>query len=167
MAVTATIGVATFAGVGMASAQSSSSNRDGLVDKIAQKFNLNKNDVQKVFDEQHAAHEAERQQRMEERLAQAVKDGKLTQAQADAIKSKMAEMKTFKDSLKDKTEQERHDAMKTKMDELKQWADQNNIPKGYFPMGHGMKGGHGPRHGEHAFGEGRNNVSPESTPETN
>lgn len=133
-----------MAGAGLVNAQSSTSGGTSLVDKIAQKFNLNKSDVQKVFDEDRASHEAERQQKMEERLTQAVKDGKLTQAQADAIKAKLQEMKTFMDSLKDKTEQERRDAMKTKMDELKQWAADNNIPKGYLPMGHGMMGGHRP-----------------------
>ncbi len=137
----ASVGVTTLAGAGLVHAQSNTSGDTSLVDKLAQKFNLNKSDVQKVFDEDRTAHDAERQQHMDERLTQAVKDGKLTQAQADAIKSKMAEMKTYMDSLKDKTEQERHDAMKTKMDELKAWAAENNIPDGYMPMGHGMKGG--------------------------
>lgn len=138
------MGVASLAGVGLVNAQTSPSSGTSLVDKLAQKFNLNKTDVQKVFDEDHAAHDAERQQQMESRLSQAVKDGKLTQTQADAIKSKMAEMKSYMDSLKEKTEQDRRTAMKSKMDELKQWATDNKIPEGYMPMGHGMKGGHGP-----------------------
>lgn len=156
----ATVGVTTLAGVGLVNAQSSQTSGSGLVDKIAQKFNLNKDDVQKVFDEDRASHEAEMQQKMDERLTKAVKDGKLTQAQADAIKSKLSEMKSFMDSLKDKTEDERHEAMKTKMDELKQWATDNNIPKGYMPMGHGMRGGPGPRGEGRGAGDSQTDDSP-------
>ena len=156
---TATVGIATLAGAGLVNAHTSSTSSADLVDKIAQKFNLNKDDVQKVFDEDRAAHLAERQQQMEERLTQAVKDGKLTQAQADAIKAKLQEMKSFMDSLKDKTTQERHEAMKTKMDELKAWATQNNIPNGYLPMGHGMKGGMRPDHDGDGPDDGRGNAS--------
>lgn len=161
------MGVATLAGAGLVNAQSSTTSGTGLVDKIAQKFNLNKSDVQKVFDEDRTAHDAERQQRMEERLTQAVKDGKLTQTQADAITSKMAEMKTYMDSLKDKTEQERHDAMKTKMDELKQWATQNNIPHGYMPMGHGMMGGPRPDRDEDGPGGSQGSASSMPMSQTN
>ena len=83
---------------------------------------------------------------MKDRLAQAVKDGKLTQAQADKITAKMAEMKTFMESQKDKTKEERKTAMEAKRDELKKWAEDNDIPEGYMPMGHGGPGGrgHGP-----------------------
>lgn len=166
-AIVGSLGVATLAGAGMVNAQSGTPNSNGLVDKIAQKFNLNKSDVQKVFDEDRTAHEAKRQQQMEERMTQAVKDGKLTQAQADAITSKMAEMKTYMDSLKDKTEQERHDAMKTKMDELKQWADQNNIPNGYMPMGHGMRGGPRPDHDGDGPDDSQPSTPSSSTSQTN
>ena len=68
-------------------------------------------------------------------------DGKITQAQADLITAKHAELKTFMESLKDKTAAERMEAMKTKMDELKQWAEDNDIPLQYLHLG--MKGPHG------------------------
>lgn len=162
-----TLSVAALAGVGLVNAQSSTQSGTGLVDKIAQKFNLNKSDVQKVFDDDRAAHDAQRQQQMEDRLTQAVKDGKLTQAQADAIKAKLQEMKTFMDSQKDKTPQERHDAMKTKMDELKQWATQNNIPTEYLPMGHGMHGGMRPDKDGDEPGESQGDTSSAPTSLTN
>lgn len=140
----ATVGVAGIVGLGSASAATTTSGTS-LVDKIATTFNLSKDDVQKVFDADRAEHQAERTQAMQDRLAQAVKDGKLTQAQADAITAKHAEMQTFMDSLKDKTAEERRTAMDAKRDELQQWAEDNDIPQQYlkFGRGDGPRGGFG------------------------
>lgn len=118
-----------------------------IIDRLVQRFNLNKNDVQAVFNEQHDAMHAEHEQMQKDRLAQAVSDGDLTQAQADLISAKHDELEKQRESLKDKTPQERRAAMKTQMDELKTWAEQNNIPLKYLHGGmKGMKGGFpGPR----------------------
>jgi hypothetical protein len=153
-----TIGLSSVAGMGVASAATTgttNSNTDGmssLVDKLATKFNLNKSDVQAVFDEDRSSHDAEMQQKLEERLNQAVTDGKITSAQKTLILNKQKEMKTFMDSLKGKTADERDSAMKTKMAELKTWASDNNIPEDYLgPMGHGP-GGPGTQKGSSAAG---------------
>lgn len=117
-----------------------------LVDKIAKKFNLNKDDVQKVFDENKAEHEAERQQRLEKKLDKAESDGKITSAQKEQIIAKLKETKSFFDSLKDKTPKERETAFKAKRAELQKWAKDNNIPEGLLMPGgmhHGF-GGHRP-----------------------
>lgn len=119
---------------------------NALVDKIAKKFNLNKDDVQKVFDENRAEHDAERQQRLEKKLDKAVSDGKITSAQKDQIIAKLKEMKSFFDSLKDKSPAERRTALKDKRAELHKWAKDNNIPEGLLmPRGlHQGFGGHRP-----------------------
>jgi phosphate-selective porin len=110
--------------------------QQSLVDKIASTFNLNKNDVQKVFDEERQQHEADRQGKFETRVKQAVKDGKLTQDLADQLIAKVKELQTYRDSLKDKTPQERHDLMKVKMDDLKTWMKQNSVTMEFVgPMG--------------------------------
>lgn len=139
-----TIGLSSVIGMGVASAATTDSSSDssggmsGLIDKLATKFNLNKNDVQAVFDEDHAIHEAEMKKNIQARLDQAVADGKITNAQKTLIVNKQKEMKTFMDSLKDKTSDERDAAMKQKMDEVKAWASDNNIPTQYLhPMGAG------------------------------
>lgn len=139
------IGLASAAGVVSAAANTSA--RTDLVDKIAQRFSLNRDDVQKVFDENRATHEAEMQQNMQDRLTQAVKDGKITEDQKAKILAKADEMKTFMDTLKDKTAEERKTAMENKRNELEQWAKDNNIPIQYVrflhgPRGHGMGRGH-------------------------
>lgn len=129
----------------MASAQSSSSSGNSLVDKIASTFNLNKADVQKVFDEDRQQHEADREAKIKERLQQAVTDGKLTQTQANALESKLSELKDYMETLKDKTEDERRAAMKAKFAELQQWFKDNNIPQEFQRMGmHGPRGMGGP-----------------------
>ena len=117
----------------------------GLVQKIADKFNLNQADVQSVFDAQRTEMEAARQQEMKDELAAAVSAGKLTQDQADKVTAKLAELKANRDSLKDKTPQERRDAIKAARDALQQWATDNNIPSEYLKFG-----GHGNHDGESA-----------------
>lgn len=127
-----------------------------LVNAIAQKFNLNPADVQQVFDEQRQNAQAQRDEQYASRLDKAVKNEKLTQAQADAIKAKLQELKTFMDGLKDKTPQERTDALKTKMDEVQQWLKDQNIPPQYLPFfAHGrgrMAGPKGPMEGRGHMG---------------
>jgi len=114
---------------------------NGLVQAISTRFNLNATEVQQVFDEQREQHQAEMQtkneERLKERLAEAVTDGKLTQAQADAITAKHEEVQANMESLKDMTQVERQTAMKTQAEALKQWATDNSIPAGYLPMGFG------------------------------
>ncbi len=139
-AVTAT----TLGGVGIVSAHSQLNGSSDLVDKIATTFKLDKNEVQKVFDEDRQAHQAEREQAMKDRLSQAVSDGTLTQEQADKITAKQTEMRAFRDTLKDKTDDERKAAMDSKREELKQWAKDNGISDEAARF-LGPAGGHGPR----------------------
>ena len=107
----------------------------GLVAKIAQRFNLNQADVQTVFDEQRTEMQAQTQTRIADRISKAVTDGKITQAQADLIIAKEAEIKAFRDGLQGKTKDEIFSAMKTETDSLKQWVKDNNIPAGFLPFG--------------------------------
>lgn len=122
----------------------------GLVNAIAQKFNLNASDVQQVFDQQRVQMDAQRQQEFETRVAQGVKDGKITQDQADQIVAKAKELQAARQSEQansaNQTEADRDAARKAQMDSLKQWATQNNIPKEFMffgGMGHGGPGHHG------------------------
>lgn len=148
-AVASTITLGGLAGGSVVSAAtnpSSMGSTPSLVDAIANKFHLNKNDVQAVVDQNRTEHQAERQQKYEARLDQAVKDGKLTSAQKDQILAKEKELKDYADSIKDKSPKERHQLMKAKFDELKTWAQQNNIPQQYLHPGlHGPGGHRGPR----------------------
>lgn len=144
-----TIGLAGVTGVGMASAMTNTSGTDpftNLVDAISTKFNLNKDEVQKVFDEQRTAMQAERETKVKEEVAQLVTDGKITQAQADAINAKRAELQKEREAAKSSPDTKTRAEMKSEMDarrtELETWAKDNGISTDYlrYVMGHG--GGH-------------------------
>lgn len=147
-AVTA-LGITTITGAGIANAAtdttSSGVGANSLVTKLAEKFKLNKTEVQAVFDEQRSARVAEREQAMKDRLATAVKDGTITQAQSDTITAKLAELKAAREANRDKPAQERRAAMKIERDNLKQWAEDNDIDLSFLrPVGaHGHHGGLG------------------------
>lgn len=140
----ATLSVVTLAGFSVASA---STNGSTLAEKLAQRFNLNKDEVQKVLDQNREEKQTEHRAKFEERLNTAVKDGKLTEDQKTIILAKLDELQKEREQDRDKvkamSEEERRAFMKQKHDELDAWAQQNNIPRGYLPMGpRGL--GHGP-----------------------
>lgn len=142
-------------GVGFAATASAHSSADdtGFAERIATKFNLNQEEVQTFLKEERATHEAEREAKHAQRLAELVTDGKLTQAQADALTAKHAEMKanreTEMESMKDLTHEERRAKMEEKRTEMDAWLKEQGIdPEVLRPSGEdrGGKGfGHGPR----------------------
>ena len=141
----ASIGLASIAGVGLASANGSTT-KGSLIDKLVAQFHLNKADVQTVFDQQRSENRTARQIAETARLDQAVKDGKLTQAQEDAIIAHRASQQAFRASLAGMTEAQRQAAMDTHRASEAQWAKDNNIPAEFARpggMGHGRGMGWG------------------------
>lgn len=137
-----------------------------LVQKIADKFGLNKDDVQAVFDQSREEMQAARQAEYESKLSQLVSDGKLTEAQKQLILSKHAQMQanreTDRTTMKEMTATERKAAMEAKRTELETWASQNGIDLQYLMFGQGK--GFGGR-GMDGFGA-RNGTSTRSTTST-
>ena len=128
-----------------ASAQTSPSPMSGLSQAIAQKFNLNQTEVQDVVDTWHTQKHDEMkknmQQRLTEKLDQAVTDGKLTESQKQALLTKLSEeMGSFdKENFKKMTPEQRKTEIEKKRTELETWAtsqgiDLNALPQ--FFMGH-------------------------------
>lgn len=129
-------------------AQSANSNqKPSIVDQLATRFHLNKADVQKVFDENQASRQAMHMQNEQTRLAALVKAGTLTQAQADKITAKLAEMQTERETdrteMKSLTPAERHDKREVERTALQKWATDNGIDIKYLMPGHGDMGRHG------------------------
>jgi hypothetical protein len=113
-----------LAGFSTVSAQSGSSG-DSLAEKIASKFNLNQDEVKAVFDDDRAAHEAERQSQITERLEKAVDKGEITAEQKTKIEAKMKELQ---------------DAREAERASLESWATDNKIDMKYVMFGHGRGG---------------------------
>jgi hypothetical protein len=139
-AVVSTVGLGASA---YAVTDSSNNNGSSIVNKIAEKFNLNKDEVKEVFTEEKAERTEERKAEQVERLATAVEGGDLTQAQSDYITKALAEIESLRSdtSSEDKADASREET-KAKMDALRDWATENEVDKKLV----GHAGGHG-RHG--------------------
>jgi len=119
---------------------------NSMVAAIAQKFNLNQSDVQTVFDEQRSKHQAEMKTQMESKLTQAVADGKITEAQKQAILTHHDAMKDSRPNrgeFQSLTEEQRKAKMDEKKVEMDAWLSQNGLTQEKLQevMGHRSMGG--------------------------
>ena len=154
--VVGTVGLGGIATAGVASAESNSSTGSvsNLIDKIASTFDIDKDKLQTLFDEERESREADRETRAAERLQGLVDDGTITAAQKTAIEAKIKEMKAEREenheSMKDLSDEERKAMMDEKKTELEEWAKEQGLDiadlRGILG-GHGGPGGHmgGPR----------------------
>lgn len=131
-----TVGLTSLAGVSIASAETttaptSSDPMSSLVQKIASKFNLNKDEVQKVFDEDKTARETQREEKIAKRLQGLVDAGTITNTQKTAIEAKLKELKTAREAnrteMKNLSDAERQSKMDEKKNELESWAKEQGI----------------------------------------
>lgn len=114
-------------------AQTSNTPFSGLAQAIAQKFNLNQTDVQNVINQQM---QTNMQTRVQNRLDQLVKDGKITSAQEQAIISEMAKIKSEYDTaaFKTMTADQRKQSLQKMRDEINAWAKSQGIDIKYVTM---------------------------------
>ncbi len=115
-----------------------------IVAKIADRFNLNIDDVQKVFDEERDKRRAEMFARLSERLDDLVEIGKITPAQKELILDKHEEMKDAIDDLSGLSFEERRQKIMQLKSEFREWMEESDIdvPSGFFRYGFSM--GHRP-----------------------
>ncbi len=151
----ATIGTGGLIGAQAVSAESgattSTDPMSSLVDKLVSKFNLNKTDVQKIFDESRTEMEAKREEEQSARLQKLADAGTITAEQKTKIEAKLKELKASrepnKDSTKDLTDNERKTKRESERTTLEAWAKQNGIDLtkiGGVMMGQGHRGPGGP-----------------------
>lgn len=123
-------------------AQNSTNPFSGIIEKLAARFNLKKEDVQKVFDEERAEKQKQMQQTYEEMLNNAVKNGNLTEAQKQLLLKKHEELQKNraenKNNWQNLSPDERKAAMQKERTDLENWAKQNNIDIKYLFGGFGM-----------------------------
>jgi molecular chaperone DnaK (HSP70) len=109
-----------------------------IVQKIAEKFGLNKDDVMSVFEEVHADRHANMMTIFETKLDQAVKDGKITEDQKQKILDKQEEIQAKMDEWKNLNPDERKAKMKAYRDELQKWAQDNGIKFPFWGLRRGF-----------------------------
>lgn len=147
IAVAAGLTIAGFAGVSAVSAQGFWAGDATMISTLAQKLGVSEDKVKGVFTEMHTQRAKEMQAKVEERLTQAVKEGKITQEQKTLILNKHKELQSQhveeKESWGNMTQEERRASMQKKHEELASWAEQNGIDPTYLVgFGKGMKRGH-------------------------
>ncbi len=121
---------------GVAFAQTTNGQQGGLAQAIASKFNLNKDDVQKVIDQQHQDH-------MKQHLDKLVVEGKITSDQEAKIITKLEEMKPKMETARQISDPaERKKSLDALRAEMQQWEKDNGIPAGVMgPQGRMHRGG--------------------------
>lgn len=121
-----------------------------LVQKIADKFGLNKDDVQAVFTEHKSEVKAKHSARQEDRLSKLFSEGKITEAQKTLIINKQKELAekraANKGSLKDLSREEIRSKMEAERAGIEKWATDNGIDIKYLmgPFGRGFHMGFKP-----------------------
>jgi 4-alpha-glucanotransferase len=115
-----------------------------LIQKLVERFNLNPDEVQEVFEEHRGERRAKMEQHFGERLDQAVAEGRITVEQKEALLTKKAEMEAECAGFKELSMEERKEKMAQHQQEMKAWVEENGLD--FFAlrdlrMG-GFKGGH-------------------------
>lgn len=130
-------------GVGNIYASENRDLKNSLVEKIAQKFNLNKDEVQKVFEEDRAERKSQMEEKFNRILDEAVNKGDLTEAQKNLILAKREELQNEKEvkmaEKKNKGEKPSEEEMKAmhekreaEKEALEKWASDNGIDLKYL-----------------------------------
>ncbi len=121
--VVTTVAAGSLLSLGVASADNGLG--DSLIDKIATKFSLNRDEVEAVFEEEQTERQAERAADFSDNLQDKVDSGDITTEQKTLIEAKFAEIQAARD---------------TERDALEQWAEDNGIDMKYVMGGHGRGG---------------------------
>lgn len=147
------IGGATVWGTTIVHAQTTNPFSD-LVDRIAQKFGLDKTQVQSVFDQYRSDKRQQMittmQQREKTRLDDLVKNGKITSAQEQAILDEQTALKNkYNPSTGNQlTPEQRKQQFESMQNDIKTWATSQGIDPSYVLPGFGKGGRKGMgRHG--------------------
>jgi len=132
--------------------------KQSLVQKIADRFGLKKEDVQTVFDQERKKRQTDRETKFLSYLDQLIKDNKITAAQKLLIINKHKEIAVNHQKQilnpQGKTDEERKTLIEEKRKEreterksLEDWATQNGIDIKYLMGGFGGRGEFGRRGG--------------------
>jgi hypothetical protein len=143
------IALATIWGTGIATPKAEAfggGNGQSFLQRLAEKFHLNQDDVKKFAQENQAERRLRMQSNFEARLDQAVKDGKITEEQKKLILEKHQEMQNEREQNREEhqnlSREEKQKERQNRYEEIKNWADQNGIDMKYM-FGQGRGTGYG------------------------
>lgn len=110
-------------GITKAYAQESLDSYPILIQNLAEKFNLDSEEVFEVFEDT-------REQRVNERLDAFVEDGTITEEQKELIIEKQEDFRSQFEDIHNQqlTSEERRNAMFELKEEMRDWAEENDIP---------------------------------------
>ena len=116
-----------IAGTAFAATETGTTVRDEFATKLADKFNLNKNEVSTFLKEEHDARHAE----MQAKVTSALKNAGFSDEQITALQNKKQEqrdvMETWRTANPDATKEERQTQRETEKTEFEAWAKEQNI----------------------------------------
>lgn len=119
-----------------------------LVTQIATRFNLKESDVQDVVNQVRLSRQSEMKMKWEDRLTQAVTEGKITDAQKRSIIAKHTELQSAYASLSGLSDTERKAKVTQIQADLKKWVTDNGLDSQFLGhLGLGEKFGRGFRLG--------------------
>lgn len=109
-----------------------------VVAKLAERFDLNKDEVKAVFDEVKSERRQQMQARFEEKLNQAVENGRINEKQKQAILTKKKQMQGWRQNLEALSQTERREEIERRRMEMKSWAEEQGLDlKGILSFGRG------------------------------
>lgn len=103
---------------------------DTFAKDLAAKLGLSESKVQGALDTMRKTNQANLEKKMTEKLDKLVKDGKLTQAQKDALVKKHTEMKAQRESIMADTtlnEQQRREKLRTLHESFRSWLSEQGL----------------------------------------
>jgi len=160
LALAAILGAGVY-GVSRVSAYGNGMGNVSIAEKIAEKFSLNKDDVQKVFDDDRGERFSQMKDDFAKRLDEAVSSGELTAEKKQLIMDKMEEMRKEREenmeAHKNLSMEERRAKMEEHRVEIEKWAKDNGVDMKYMSFGMGHGGGMGMGKGMRAGLGNRNN----------
>ena len=140
----ATIGASAIFGTGAVFAQSTNTPLSGLAQMIAQKFNIDQNQVQSVLDQYSSQKKANRLQKMQQgedqRLSNLVSQGKITSDQKTAIENELKNLKAkYFSNFQGQTADQRKQAVQNFRTDFQAWLRSQNIDPSIFKPGFMMR----------------------------
>jgi hypothetical protein len=144
------VAVVSAVGVSTVRAQNYNNGTHPGAQALAEKFNLDQNEVENFFTQQRGFRHEDREERHEEHLNELVNSGQLTQEQRNALEARHDEMESEREehraAMSNLTIEERQAERTEHRAEMEVWAEENGIdlsilhPEGQSrgPMGKGQ-----------------------------